>query len=192
MKIATVVSSNSHIDYVARVVDRHDAAEPPPPEAFGFGRFVRIEAADSAVVGVIYDSMLVNPDYASMGPRLSPPLALQVFSPDVLSEQGILVAILLLGSLDADGPGDHRVPHNVIPPGTEVAELSLADMVRFHRTDHGISVGYFGRLQAHAGRMALPLLEKIVETLGPEMSDIDRSKLDLLARDLRWQSTVAN
>jgi hypothetical protein len=73
MKIARIVSSNSHIDYVARVIDALDAASPPSSEDFGFAQFVKLPLEDETeIVGVIYDSMLVNPEYSNFGPRLSP------------------------------------------------------------------------------------------------------------------------
>ena len=71
MKIARIVSSNSHIDYVARVVDSLDASFPPSAEDFGFGQFVKLPFADETeIVGVIYDSMLVKVTArASLGRR---------------------------------------------------------------------------------------------------------------------------
>jgi hypothetical protein len=40
MKIAKIVSSNSHIAYVARVLDKRDGGEEPHPEEYRFGHFV--------------------------------------------------------------------------------------------------------------------------------------------------------
>ena len=97
-RIAKIVASNSHVDYVARVVDELDAEEPPAPEDYGFAQFVRVPVAEGQeVVGVVYDSQLSNPDYGSFGPRLSSPTELRVLSPDVLNERGVLLGILLLG-----------------------------------------------------------------------------------------------
>ena len=48
------------------------------------------------MIGVIYNSQLINPEYGSYRPRLSTPAKLNtVFSPDYLNEQGILISILL-------------------------------------------------------------------------------------------------
>src|SRR4028118_1328281 len=101
MKIAKIVKSNSHIDYVGRVIDQLDSANPPAADDYGFGQFVRIPLEDmNEIVGVIYDSQLLNPDYGSYGPRLSPQPELAVLSPDYLNEQGLLLGILLLGWRD--------------------------------------------------------------------------------------------
>jgi hypothetical protein len=97
-RIAKIVKSNSHVDYVARVVDELDADEPPGPEDYGFAQFVSVPLAEDAeAVGVVYDTQLANPDYASFGPRLSSHAELKVLSPDFLHEQGVLLGLLLVG-----------------------------------------------------------------------------------------------
>src|SRR5918993_152329 len=123
-RIARIVKSNSHVDYVGRVIDPLDASEPPTAEDYGFAQFVSmpLEGAGGEVVGVVYDTQLVNPDYGSLGPRLSPREEIAVLSPDYLNEQGVLVGILLLGWRDAGGAGGrgachHGVPRRVIPVG---------------------------------------------------------------------------
>src|SRR5688500_5326170 len=103
MKIAQIVSSNSHIDYVARVVDARNSEAPPTSADYGFGQFVGLSGDTDNVVGVIYDSRLVNPEYGSFGPRVSSRTALGNLSPDYISEQGILIGILLLGVVDRAG-----------------------------------------------------------------------------------------
>src|ERR1044071_8345493 len=96
-KIAKIVKSNSHVDYVARVVDELDADEPPSPEDYGFAQFVAVPVAeDEVVVGVVYDSQLANPDYGSFGPRLSSDAELKIFSSDLLHERGVLLGIFLV------------------------------------------------------------------------------------------------
>ena len=56
IKIAKIVKSNSHVDYVGRVIDRLDADEPPGVEDYGFAQFVSLPVADNfEVVGVVYD-----------------------------------------------------------------------------------------------------------------------------------------
>src|SRR3712207_6725409 len=110
MKIAKIVKSNSHVDYVGRVVDSLDVAEPPTHDDYCFAQFVSLPVDErEEIVGVIYNSVLVNPDYANYGPRLSPKPDLGHFSPDYLNEQGLLIGILLLGARSADGKILHGV-----------------------------------------------------------------------------------
>src|SRR5437588_5550099 len=106
-KIAKIVKSNSHVDYVARVVDELDADSPPSREDYGFAQFVSVPVAEGEdVVGVVYDTQLVNPEYGSFGPRLSSHADLKILSPDFLHEQGVLLGVLLVGWRGRGGVGD--------------------------------------------------------------------------------------
>ncbi len=41
-KIAKIVSSNSHVDYMGRVIDQLDVDAPPAAEDYGFAQFVSL------------------------------------------------------------------------------------------------------------------------------------------------------
>ena len=189
MKIAKIVSSNSHIDYVARVIDSLDVNDPPSPHEYGFGEFVGIDLGDARIVGIVYDSQIVNPEYASYGPRLSPKPDLGSFSPDFLNEQGVLLGVLLLGALGTDAPS-HGVPMRVVPPGNDVTTLSTDEVMRFHRSGDGsIQIRYYSQIIANAGTLALPLLAAIIKRLADGCDDADRQRLQVLHRSMAWQST---
>ncbi len=191
MKIAKIVSSNSHIDYIARIIDALDSSNPPAPEDFGFGQFVALELESSQIVGVIYDSMLVNPEYANYGPRLSPKPELGNFSPDYLSEQGFLVGILLLGATDSDGKIVHGVPRRVVPAGQDVEKIDAETIKKFHTDESDcMQIHYFSQIVAHAGLFAVPLLESIIEQLSLDCSDADKQRLSVLKQTLAWQRTM--
>lgn len=192
MKIAKIVSSNSHIDYVGRVIDSLDTGEPPTSEDFGFAQFVSLPLEDETeIVGVIYNSMLVNPDYASFGPRLSPKPELGSFSPDYLNEQGFLIGILLLGSKDKDEKIVHGVPRRVVPAGQDVYKIEANEVKRFH-TDQSdcLQIHYYSQVVAHAGLFAVPLLEAVIEELALDCTDSDRQRLGVLKQTLAWQRTL--
>src|SRR5689334_3700517 len=134
MLIARIVKSNSHVDYVGRVLDRIEIGNPPAPEHYRFGQFVFIPSngRDDAIagagrdagsdklrsagaIGIIYNSQLVNPDYDRVGPRLSSPVEMNtVFSPDLLNEQGVLIGVLLVGWIEQEQP-HQGIPRAVIP-----------------------------------------------------------------------------
>jgi len=193
MKIARIVSSNSHIDYVARVIDSLDVAQPPSADDFGFAQFVRLPVDGAAeVVGVIYDSMLVNPEYSNFGPRLSPKPELGNFSPDYLNEQGVLIGILLLGSKDGNGKILHGVPRRVVPAGQDVFKIEAGDVKRFHSDERDcLQIHYYSQVVAHAGLFAVPLLESIIEQLTLDCSEQDRQRLGVLKQTLLWQRTMS-
>lgn len=193
MKIAKIVSSNSHIDYVARVIDSLDVAEPPLADDFGFGQFVGLPVDDAAeIVGVIYDSILVNPEYSNFGPRLSPKPELGNFSPDYLNEQGVLIGILLLGSKGENGKILHGVPRRVVPAGQDVYKIETRDVKKFHTDENEcLQIHYYSQIVAHAGLFAVPLLESIIEQLTLDCSDQDRQRLGVLKQTLLWQRTMS-
>lgn len=192
MKIAKIVSSNSHIDYVGRVLDALDVAAPPNAEDFGFGQFISLEFADKTrIIGIIYDSVLVNPDYSNFGPRLSPKPELQNFSPDYLNEQGVLIGILLLGLIDAEGEILHGVPRRVVPAGQEIYKIGSEDIKKFHTDKNDcLQIHYYSQIVAHAGLFAVPLLESIIEQLSLDCTDSDKQRLGVLKQTLAWQRTL--
>ena len=191
MKIAKIVISNSHIDYVARIIDELDTANPPSAEDFGFAQFVGLPQENEEIVGVIYDSMLVNPDYANFGPRLSPKPELGNFSPDYLNEQGFLVGILLLGATGANGQITHGVPRRVVAAGQDVYKIETDKIKKFHTDENDcLQIHYYSQIVAHAGLFAAPLLESIIEQLSLNCSESDRQRLDVLRQSLAWQRTM--
>ena len=193
MKIAKIIKSNSHIDYVGRVIDSLDVADPPTAEDFGFANFVKLPFEDGIeIIGVIYNSILINPEYANYGPRLSPKPELGNFSPDYLNEQGFLIGILLLGTKDRDGKISHGVPHRVVPAGLEVYKLNGEAVKHFHMDEKDcLQIHYYSQVIANAGNFAVPLLEAIIGQLNQNgCSENDKKRLDVLKQTLAWQRTI--
>jgi hypothetical protein len=203
-RIAKIVKSNSHVDYVGRVIDPLDASEPPGVDDYGFAQFVSLplDAGGACeVVGVVYDTQLVNPEYGSLGPRLSPREEIAVLSPDYLNEQGVLVGILLLGWRERGGASAaaregraqsrHGVPRRVIPVGQDVYAMADAEVQEFHRgEDDAVVLSYFSQVVAHAGAFALPVVEAVISQLEGAATAQDRQRLCVLRRSLSWQRTL--
>ncbi|MGA9997085.1 MAG: hypothetical protein WBP93_16830 [Pyrinomonadaceae bacterium] len=190
VKIAKIVKSNSHVDYVGRVIDQLDAAEPPAATDYGFAQFVSMPLEAQEVVGIIYNSQLANPDYGNYGPRLSPAPDLSVLSPDYLNEQGLLVGILLLGW--REGAVVHQtVPRRVIPVNQEIYRMTDEAVQSFHKDADGhVQLHYYSQIIAHAGLFAVPLIEAIIEQLEPACAPDERQRLCVLKQALVWQRTV--
>jgi hypothetical protein len=203
-RIARIVKSNSHVDYVARVVDELDADEPPSVDDYGFAQFVAVPLTEGEeVVGIIYDTQLANPEYANFGPRLSSHADLKILSPDVLNERGVLLGILLLGwrtraAADANietasgaWTSHQGVPRRVVPVGQDVFSLSGADVFSFHASaDGALQLHYFSQTLTHAGPFAVPLVEAVIEQLEPSASGSERQRLCVLKKSLVWQRTL--
>jgi hypothetical protein len=206
-RIARIVKSNSHVDYVARVVDELDADSPPSSDDYGFAQFVAVPVADGdgeEVVGIVYDTELVNPEYGSFGPRLSSRSDLKVLSPDFLHEQGVLLGILLIGSRvrrakpDAseakrrDAWSSHQgVPRRVVPVGQDVLRMTDEEVYSFHAGAGGsLQLHYFSQVLAHAGPFAVPLVESVIEQLEVACTPEERQRLCVLKKSLVWQRTL--
>lgn len=191
MKIAKIIKSNSHIDYVAQIIDELDASNAPSFEDYGFAQFVNLPMEREEIVGVIYNSILINPEYASFGPRLSPKPELGSFSPDYLNEQGFLVGILLLGVKGENGKIVHGVPRRVVPAGQEVFKIEADEVKKFHTDENDcLQIHYYSQIVAHAGLFAVPLLEAIIDQLSLDCTESDKQRLGVLKQTLAWQRTM--
>jgi hypothetical protein len=189
MKIARVVKSNSHVDYVGRVLDRLDSAEPPAPEHYRFGQFVAIPFEDEQVVGIIYNSQIINPEYDRLGPRLSSSADMNaVFSPDLVNEQGVLIGLLLLGWIDTEAVAHQRLQRAVVPVNSEIHTMSDQQVALFH-TGRGerVSLAYYSQVMTHARQFAPQLLLVVLDQLENLFGDRSRSEISVLRRTLNWQ-----
>ena len=192
MKIAKIVGSNSHIAYIARVLDERDGAGVPTAEDYGFGRFVEMLCDAERVVGIIFDSRLVNPEYAFGAPPSAQSNALGELRREIASDQKSLVAILLLGSI-RDGVAEQRIPHRVIPAGCIVETMEPADVAAFHKgSGEAMRMHYFPQLMAAAGSLAIPLAKTVIEQLAPHCSDGDRQRLEVMSSSLAWKHTFGD
>lgn len=194
-RIAKIIKSNSHVDYVGRVIDALDADDAPTSNDYGFAQFVSIPLEDeskSEIVGVVYDTQLANPEYGQFGPRLSPRDQLAVLSPDYLNEQGVLLGILLLGWRDGSA-SHHGVPRRVIPVGQNVYCLSDEATHDFHlNADGRLRLHYFSQVLAHAGLASVSLIEAILEQLESACAAEEKQRLCVLKKSLVWQRTLGS
>ena len=192
MKIAKIVSSNSHIAYIARVLEERDGVGVPTAENYGFGKFVRMQCDAERVVGIIFDSRLVNPEYSFMTPRIADSPAMGDLNRDLVKEQKALVWILLLGSI-VDGVAEQQMPHRVVPAGCMVETMETDEIVQFHKDGgEAMRMHYFPNLMAQSGSLAIPLAKTIIDQLSPHCTDGDRQRLEVMASSLSWKHTFGD
>lgn len=192
MKIAKIIGSNSHIDYIGRIIDALDVDDPPSTEDYGFAQFVALPVSErEEIVGIIYNSQLINPDYGQFGPRLSPPADLSLLSPDYLNERGVLIGILIVGWRRSGESSQAGVPRRVIPVGQDVHRMTDDKVQRFHKDaqDH-LHLHYYSQVIAHAGAFAVPLIEAVIAQLEPSCTQEERQRLCVLKKSLVWQRTM--
>ena len=229
--IGKIVKSNTHYDYVCQVFCRGEVEQLPLPTDYALGAFVTIEleppdASPEAalppttltgsqpvmtrLVGVIYDTILFNPDFGSLGPRLSQSSELEIFSPDYLAETVTIVGVLALGWQTSDGCYHQGVPALAATINTSVACMGEDGLVAFHTaigTGHasgnGATLGGNGA-SASAGSVCLhyvpvllsirtpivtQLLMDIVDRLTPHFPQQTRA-LTVMRNNLAWKSIV--
>lgn len=189
MIIARIINSNSHVDYIGRVLDRLETPEPPAPEHFQFGQFVSIPAAATSMVGIIYNSQLINPEFGRLGPRLSSSAEMNaVFSPDLVNEQGIFIGLLLVGWFDGGNAPHQGIPRTVIPVNSEVTTMSSDDVRAFH-TDRNqrLAMRYYSQVVTHARQFGPQLLLAVLDQLETLFGGQARSEIAVLRRTLNWQ-----
>jgi hypothetical protein len=158
--------------------------------------------ADTYAVGLIYDTILLNPDFGLLGPRLSNDDQVALFSPDYLSERAVVVSILLLGTMARGANGAVRAQHGVPPIapelGAEVTPLDDAQVRAFHVfADYGepggarpyLHMGYLPHAiaQDHA-LLPLAMLRTIerLEAIFPENAAL----LSIVKRNFAWRLKV--
>lgn len=192
MVIGTIVKSNSHISYLCRVYGKLETDVLPRPEQFAFGTFVTFEPVEGSglrLVGVVRDTVLLNPEYGNLGPRLSSTEELAVFSPDYLNEKGVLVDVLVLGWEEA-GRAYHTIPALAAQVGTRVETLPETEVHDFHRDAHEkFLMGYLPRLLTRNDPMIPSLLLAVLERLEPAFPDQQRV-IAVLKNNLAWKAHV--
>jgi len=191
VQIGTIVGSSSHISYLCRVFGHLEAPEVPQPDAYAFGTFVTLDPEapqGPRLVGIISDTVLVNPEFGNLGPRLSSGSELAVFSPDYLNETGVLAEIHVVGWLD-------DLPHQAIPPtvaqvGTVVDTMLPEEVVSFHASPDGRFVmAYMPQFLARGDPMLASLALTVLEALQPAYP-ADAGVIEVLKTNLIWKSQI--
>src|SRR5919109_2561199 len=162
MYIGKIVKSDSHINYVCQIYGPREVELEPAPADYAFGRFVRIAVRseqpddhDTQVilalgksqepvtyaVGVIYDTILLNPAFGSLGPRLSNETQVELFSPDYISEKAVLIYVMVLGMMEQRHGSStlpevlsamHGVPLLSLELGSEIETMTDEEVRAFH------------------------------------------------------------
>lgn len=193
--IGKIVKSNTHIDYVCQVYNFGEMEPCPQPADYSFGSFVAIHLGDDApgngqLVGVIYNTLLMNPDFGNLGPRLSPRQELEVFSPDYLAETATLVGIIALGWIDGEGGCHQGVPALAATVNNRVTILEDEALRDFHGDGSGkVSLRYVPVLLSQNNPLVPPLLINVVQRLEALYPD-QRDRLQLMRNNLAWKSIV--
>jgi hypothetical protein len=191
MEIGKVVSSNSHIDYICQVYSQSEARTPVRPADYALNTFVSLDLPSGGIlVGLITNTMLFNPEYGNLGPKLAPRDEMVVFSPDYLAEKVTLVTVTLIGSIDAEGAIQQGVPATAAQTDTLVCTLEANQVNRFHHpSGQRLVLGYLSILFESTNPVTHQLLPHLVQKLG-RLFPADTLRLNLLSENLAWKTHI--
>lgn len=195
--IGKIVKSNTHIDYVCQVYGLGEIVAQPQPTDYAFGEFVAIEASSAqtngsgtTLIGVIYNTLLLNPEFGNLGPRLSPRGEQEIFTPDYLNETAILVGIIAVGWRDPEGRWRQGVPNLAAEVDAPVRQLSDAELERFHRDEDGrLALRYAAVLLGMKNPLVTQLLINVIDRLVGIFPD-QCGQLNVMRNNLAWKSIV--
>lgn len=191
--LGKIVKSNSHTDYVCQIFGAHEAEYVPTCADHAFGTFVCIDLNDGGgeyLVGLIYDTVLLNPDFGRLGPRLSSERDLQIFSPDYLNERAVLVGIVVIGQV-IDGEIQQGVPGLAATNEARVRRMGDGDIRAFHASNGHLQLAYLANLLDHSSELSRHLALQALEDLKGVLPDSD-TVLSALSEDLKWQIHVSS
>jgi hypothetical protein len=228
MFIGKIVKSDSHINYVCQIYGPREVEVEPSPADYAFGRFVRVairssgEAPDSMIVeralgksqepvtyavGVIYDTILLNPAFGSLGPRLSNETQVELFSPDYISEKAVLIYVMVLGMFEQRslllGEAEvlstmHGVPSLSLELGSEIETMRDEEVRAFHffsdlqRADDQapyLHMGYLPHIIAQRNSLLPMVTLRIIDQL-ERLFPQNASLLAIVKRNFAWRLKV--
>src|SRR6266568_2581866 len=227
MFIGKIVKSVSHINYVCQIYGPREVEVEPGPADYAFGRFVRVairssnaDAPDTQVVeralgksqepvayavGVIYDTILLNPAFGSLGPRLSNETQVELFSPDYISEKAVLIYVMILGMIEQRttllGASEilstmHGVPLLSLELGSEIEIMNDEEVRAFHFfSDPGpdnreyLHMGYVPHIISQRNSLLPMVTLRIIDQL-ERLFPQYLSLLSIVKRNFAWRLKV--
>lgn len=225
MNIGKIVKSESHISYICQIFGPHEMEVQPVPPDYAFGRFVRVairaEQEDDAegsasraweadytpktyAVGVIYDTILQNPAFGSLGPRLSNETQVELFSPDYVSEKAVLIYIMVLGMLEQqltpEGQTEilsvsHGVPLLALELDSEIETMTDEEVRAFHLFKDApgeepyLHMGYLPHIISQRNSLLPMVTLRIIDQL-ERLFPRNLSLLSIVKRNFAWRLKV--
>jgi hypothetical protein len=198
VRIGSIVSSNSHLDYVVEVFRERDCDRPPKLHEREFGQpvFIKktVDGVERAVVGVIYDTQLVDPDQGRTGPRLAQDDQAQ-FTPGYIEERTTLAGVALLGTATITDDRSITEPTHQMPRWTLEVEDTVYHFpdeltATFHTIDDQIQLAYIDRLIDIAGDLGAEVIVALIDRLRNTLPDDDTNQrvLDVVEQNIQWQA----
>ncbi|MDX1919322.1 MAG: hypothetical protein SFU25_01145 [Candidatus Caenarcaniphilales bacterium] len=177
-KIANIVKSTSHIEYVAQVINPKKTVGIESAD-FCLGRFVLI---DKKHVGIVYDTELFNPNSLTLSAQKEDN---NIYAPDLQDEVEVLLKILLLGNLN-DKKSKQDLPVEALEAGMEVVQMSDEQIKDFHLIDEKVQVRYLSNLNSFGSKLNPGLFKAISAQLQKFLSPEQYKIIKTIERNLEW------
>jgi len=195
VEIGKIVKSNSHTDYVCQVYGVGEIENPPGIGDYSFGTFVRVSLPTQpacSLVGLIYDTILLNPDFGRLGPRLSPPSDLAIFSPDYLNEKVTLVGIVIIGMINDQGMVTQGIPPYSAITDVPVETMTSQEIHDFHVGNPTWRLAYLPYLLTKNTPEARYLIQSVLDTLQNIFTTPEQARiLQLVLDEVTWNNQIA-
>jgi hypothetical protein len=190
--LGKIVRSDSQVDYICQIYNRGDVNAPLTPDDYAFGTFVKVTDSftpSRRLIGVIRNTMLLNPEFGRLGPRLSPAPTLTVFAPDYLEERMTLVSIFMIGIHQPAGDPVHGVAVSCAPLDSLVERMSEDEIRDFHRSGSGVLIAYIPLLLANPEPLSFHLIINILDQL-TRLFPMHTDQFAVLRTHLAWKSVI--
>lgn len=197
VRIGSIVSSNSHLDYIVEVYKERDCDRPPKLHEREFGQpvFIKkvVDGTERAIMGVIYDTQLVDPDQGRTGPRLAQDDQAQ-FTPGYIEERTTLAGVALLGTATVNEARSiedptHQMPRWTLEVDDTVYQCPDQVTVDFHTVEDQIQLAYLDRLVNIAGDLGAEVIIALIDRLRAMLPENDPNQrvLDVVEQNVQWQ-----
>lgn len=183
-KIATIIKSTSHIEYVAQVINPKKTSGIESKD-YCLGRFVLI---DQKYVGIIYDTELFNPNSLTLSSQKEDN---NIFAPDLQDEVEVLLKILLLGNLLGQS-SKQDLPVESLEAGMEVIQMEEEQIKNFHLIDQKVQVRYLSNLNNFGSKLNPGLFKAISAQLKNFLDPEQYKIIKTIERNLEWLMVCQN
>lgn len=196
MNIGKIIKSDSHLNYKCRIYGKRETPTKVTEKDFFFGQFVKISILNTIdIVGIVYNSQLINPEYGNFGPRLTSPSGYnEIIIPDFIDETAIVIDIILIGFITNNTEVSHSIPKWVLPLNSEVITMSEKEIIKFHKNKDGkLIIHYYHHLLNHTGSLGVQLVVSILDLLSQLLDEGEIKKIRVLKYHLESEfSTITS
>lgn len=195
-EVGKIAKTNSHVAYMCRINNNGEREQMPSASDFAFGRFVTVEMLEpdgtnlGQVVGVIVDTLIVDPDFGLPVGSLLDETEEEVTMPGFMQAAFTLIEVIAVGWRREGGHYQQTVPPHAPSIGAPVRAMNENEAKQFHMPrPNGFQIDYLtflmGQRQSLASQVVLQKIEWLQQVF-PE----ERKSLEVIYNIVAWRSIV--